>query len=240
MGIGGGAWIERALLSSGLVALFAAGYFCVGLTVDPARARELMTGLDASLPFVPASIWIYAWVFPAAFAPLFVVRSRELFRRVVVAYAVVMVISFLVFALFPVTSRHLRADASGLDKAHFSQWAVALLYRLDPPLNLFPSLHLSIAAIAALACWKADRRVGGLMSVGVALVGLSICTVKQHFVLDGIGGLVLAGLAYAFTFRNFRPAAGESFAWSWRGPVSYVLFLSAWYGALYLAFCFAS
>ena len=53
-GIGLGAWIERILLSAGLVALFAAGYFCVGLTVDPARARELMTGLDAWLPFVPA------------------------------------------------------------------------------------------------------------------------------------------------------------------------------------------
>ncbi|KAF0243802.1 MAG: hypothetical protein FD180_3057 [Planctomycetota bacterium] len=239
-GIGRGAWIERALLSAGLVALFSVGYFCVGLTVDPARARELMTGLDARLPFVPASIWAYSWVFPAAFAPLFVVRSRELFRRVVVAYAIVMVISFLAFALLPVTSRRLRADVSGLDPARFSQWAVALLYRLDPPLNLFPSLHLSIAAIAALACWKADRRTGWLMAVGVALVGLSICTVKQHFVLDGIGGLALAGIAWGFTFRNYRPAEGERVAWSWRGPAAYVLFLAVSYSALYLVFCFSS
>jgi membrane-associated phospholipid phosphatase len=239
-GIGRGAWIERALLTAGLVALFAAGYFCVGKAVDPARARELATGLDARLPFVPATIWVYAWVFPAAFAPLFVVRSRDLFRRVVLAYAIVMVISFLAFALFPVTSSRLRADVGGLDRTRFSQWAVALLYRIDPPLNLFPSLHLSIAALAALACWKADRRTGGPMGAGVALVGLSICTVKQHFVLDGIGGLALAALVWGVTFRKRPPAPEEPFVPPGRGTAMYVVFLAACYGALYVAFRVAS
>jgi membrane-associated phospholipid phosphatase len=233
------AGIERVLLTAGLVALFSAGYLCAGLMADPARARDLMTGLDARIPFLPGSIWVYVWVFPAAFAPLFVVRSRQLFREVVLAYAIVMVVSFLCFALFPVSSSQLRVAAGGLDEARFSQWAVAVLYRLDPPFNLFPSLHLSIAALAALACWKADRRIGCCMALGVALVGVSISTVKQHFLLDGIGGLALAGLVFGFTFRKFRPAPLERVAFSPRGPAAYVLFLALTYGGFYLAFRFA-
>ncbi|MEK7469911.1 MAG: phosphatase PAP2 family protein [Planctomycetota bacterium] len=226
-------------MTTGLVALFSAGYLCAGLTADPARARDLMTALDTRVPFLPGSIWIYLWVFPAAFAPLFVVRSRKLFRKVVVAYAIVMLVSFLCFALFPVTSSQLRVAAGGLDEARFSQWAVAVLYRIDPPFNLFPSLHLSIAALAALACWKADRRIGGCMALGVALVGVSTCTVKQHFLLDGIGGLALAGLVFAFTFRKFQPAPLERVAFNTRGPAAYVLFLALTYVGFYLAFRFA-
>jgi membrane-associated phospholipid phosphatase len=234
-----GAGFERGLLTAGLVALFSVGYLCVGLAADPSRAHDLMTGLDARIPFLPASIWVYVWVFPAAFAPLFVVGSRKLFRRVVLAYAIVMVVSFVCFALFPVTSSQLRADAGRLDRARCSEWAVAVLYRADPPFNLFPSLHLSIAALAALACWKADRRIGGGMAVGVALVFVSILTVKQHFLLDGIGGLALAGLVFGFTFRKFQPAPGERVAFSPRGPAAYVLFLALTYTGFYLAFRFS-
>jgi hypothetical protein len=220
---------ERTVLTIGVSAFFVLGYFGVGLAADPTRARELATPLDRAIPFVAWTVWIYLWVFPAAYLPLFVVRCPGLFRRTMVAYVVAIALSLAVFVAVPVTSSGLRVDAATLDATRFSPWAVALLYELDPPYNLFPSLHLSIAALAASSVWRADRRIGALTAAGVALIGVSICTVKQHFVLDGLAGLALAAAIHAVVLRPHRSPPGVPVAYGWPGWVSYLGLLVAVY-----------
>jgi membrane-associated phospholipid phosphatase len=223
-------------LTIGVVAFFIAGYFGVGLGVDPATARGLGTALDSRIPFIAASVWVYLWVFPASLLPLFVVRCPRLFRRTLLAYALAIAASLIVFVAYPVTSLALRADPATLDVTRLSPWAVALLYRLDPPVNLFPSLHLSIAALAALSAWKAKRSYGALAFLGVAFIAVSICTVKQHFVLDGLGGAALAAIVYAFVLRPYAPERGTDPAYGWRGPAAYVALLIATYAGFCGAF----
>jgi hypothetical protein len=232
--------LERAALAAGVIGLFVIGYFGVGHHTDPARARELATALDHRIPFIPVTIWVYLWVFPCAFIPLFVVRCPLLFRRAMIAYAVTIAVSLIVFVALPVTSRELRVDAATLDVSRASQWAVKTVYDLDPPYNLFPSLHLSIAVLAALAAWNASRRYGAITFIGVALVGVSITTVKQHFVIDGLAGIALAALVQAIVFRGFRPSTDLEPAYSWRGPALYVVLLALAYGGFYAAFLWAS
>ena len=228
--------VPRALLVVGVVAFFIAGYFGVGLSVDPSRARDLGTALDRRIPFIAASVWVYLWVFPASLLPLFVVRCPRLFRRTLLAYGLAIAASLIVFVAFPVTSLALRADRAALDVTRLSPWAVALLYRLDPPVNLFPSLHLSIAGLAALSAWKARRAYGAAAFVGVALIGASICTVKQHFVLDGLGGAALAAIVYAFVLRPYAPKPGTDPAYGWRGPAAYFALLIGVYAGFYAGF----
>ncbi len=226
--------IERVLLTGGVIALFVTGYFGVGALGDPSRARELGTALDRAIPFMASTVWIYLGVFPAALLPVFVVRCPRLFRRTAIAYAAVIVLSLGVFLAFPVTSTGLRADAAGLDRTRFSPWAVAVLYAADPPYNLFPSLHLSVAGLAAGSMWKASRRLGVLTLLGVALVGASICTVKQHFVADGIAGIALAAAAYGVFLRPWRPDREGS--WSRAGGIAYLALLAAVYAGFWIAF----
>jgi len=149
-------------------------------------------------------------------------------------------VSLFVFAALPVTSVGLRTARSDLDVTRFSPWAVSVLYRLDPPFNLFPSLHLSIAALAALAAAKARKSYGAAALCGVALVSASICTVKQHFVLDGFGGGVLAAAVYAVVLRPYRPAPSTDPAFSWRGPAAYAGLLAVAYAGLYVGFRLAA
>ena len=228
--------VPRALLVVGVVAFFIAGYVGVGLSVDPAKARDLGTALDRRIPFIAASVWVYLWVFPASLLPLFVVRCPRLFRRTLLAYGLAIAASLIAFVAFPVTSLALRADRAALDVTRLSPWAVALLYRLDPPVNLFPSLHLSIAGLAALSAWKARRAYGAAAFVGVALIGASICTVKQHFVLDGLGGAALAAIVYAFVLRPYAPKPGTDPAYGWRGPAAYFALLIGVYAGFYAGF----
>jgi len=209
---------ERPLLTLGVALFFVVGYFAVGRADHSTVPLDLGTPLDGLIPFVPASIWVYLWVFPAALIPLFVVRCPRLFRRTACAYAIAIAVSLCCFVLLPITSQHLRADAATLDPRRASDWAVALVYALDPPYNLFPSLHLSIVTLAALSAWVAARRYGAIAFVGVVLVAVAVCTAKQHFVLDVLGGLALGSLAGAAMLGRYRAPADRSPAYSWRGP----------------------
>ena len=216
--------------------LFVAGYFGVGLGVDPSRARELRTALDGRIPFIARSVWVYLGLFPASLLPLFVVRCPRLFRRATLSYAIAIAASLVVFVAMPVTSIGLRTDPSLLDVTRFSSWAVSTLYAIDPPFNLFPSLHLSIALLAALAAGKARRAYGAAAWAGLAPVAASICTVKQHFVLDGLGGAALAAVVHAVVLRPYRPLPSTDPAYGWRGPTAFAAFAAALYAGLYLGF----
>ena len=234
------AMMERTVLTLGLAISFVAGYFGVGLNTDGSRALELATPLDQGIPFIPGSVWIYLWMLSAAFLPLFVVRCSVLFGRTLLAYALAIAVSLAVFAAFPVTATRLRVQPQELDLSRPADWAVSVLYAMDPPYNTFPSLHLSIATLAAFSAWKAARRWGAATFLGVALAGVSICTVKQHFLLDGLGGILLAALLYALVLRGYRPPPGTEPAYSWRGPMAYLAVLALVYGALFALFCWGS
>ncbi|HEX6852012.1 MAG TPA: phosphatase PAP2 family protein [Candidatus Polarisedimenticolaceae bacterium] len=226
----------KAVWTLAVAAFFVGGYFGVGLSAAPSAARELGTALDAAIPFVPWTVWIYLAVFPMAFLPLFVVRSRALFTRTMVAYAAVMAVSFVVFATYPVTSRGLRAGPAALDPSAFSEWAVGVLYRLDPPVNLFPSLHLSVAGLAAFAAWEARRVYGAFAFAAAAAIGVSICTVKQHFVVDGVAGAALAVAAWAAFLRGHRADPGEPGTYGAPGVLAYLALLAAMYAGFWVLF----
>ena len=232
--------VERVVLTVSLVIFFIAGYFGIGRSRSPSEARELRTFLDNKIPFVVHSVWIYLLIFPSALIPLFVVRCQRLFRRTAVAYAAAISVSLICFAVFPVTSARLRVDQATLDLRHASDWAVATLYSIDPPYNLFPSLHLSIAVLAAFAAWKAARLYGSAVFVTLAFIGASVCTVKQHVVLDALAGVSLGAFVGGIVLGPYRPDAGVEPAYSWRGPLLYVGFLMLVYTGFYLIYRTAS
>lgn len=229
---------EKGLLVLVLFVLTFAGYFAIGLTASAVTARTLRTPLDDAIPLVPACMWLYVWVYTAMVYPCFVVRCPFLFRRAVLAYAVVVVVSLLTWLAFPVTSNGLRADLASIDVSTFHGWGLKVNYTLDPPFNCFPSLHMSIATLAALSAGRA-RPLWGWVALPPALgIAVAILTVKQHWILDGVAGALLGAAAYALVVRparvEGRPA--EELAYDWRGPAVYMVFHCGLYLALYLAY----
>ena len=219
-----------------LAPLFFAGYYAIGGSVDPARAVSLRSSLDDAIPFVPEAIYVYVTVYTALLLPLFTVRCPRLFRRVVFAYAAAIGVALLCFAAFPVSSLSLRPDLEGVAGDRFALWGVELLYSLDPPANLFPSVHLAISALAALASWEARRIYGACALALTTLVGVSICLVKQHFAIDGVAGLALALVVWALLIRPGRASFVAQRAWGWRGPASYLGLTALCYGGAFWAY----
>ena len=127
-----------------------------------------------------------------------------------------------------------------LDVSSPSNWAVSVLYSLDPPYNLFPSLHLSLALLAAFSAWKAKRLYGVGVGVGVGLVAVAVCTVKQHVLVDVLGGAVLASLSGGLIIGTYRAKRGVMPAYGWRGPELYVGLLVLAYAGIYAAYLCAA
>ena len=225
------------VLLAGLIALyFAVGFQIVGMFARKGQLHTLRTSLDDAIPFVPLTIYLYAWVYTSAFYPVFVIRSPKLFQRVVLAYVWTLTAAYVCFIAYPVTSTGLRADVSSLDESTFHGWGLRLTYLLDPPVNLFPSLHLAIAIIVVLAAWKASRQLGLLAMPIAAAVAISIFTTKQHFLADGAGAIVLAGVVWWFTLRRARPEAEGNPSYGLTGAALYFVFHGCVYGAMYLLF----
>ena len=115
-----------------------------------------------------------------------------------------MMVSFIFFAVFPVSSAGLRASSISTGALSLTGWAVDCLRSIDPPFNQFPSLHVSLTALSCWSLAEAYPRWWPHLLVVQVLVVVSVLTTKQHLLIDVAGGLSLAWLAYV---------APRAFAW---------------------------
>ncbi len=73
--------------------------------------------------------------------------------------------------------------------------AVALMYKLDAPTNLFPSIHCLESYIcmkSALEMKDVDNRYRFAMVIMSILVFMSTVFIKQHVILDFFGAVIVA------------------------------------------------
>jgi len=65
---------------------------------------------------------------------------------------------------------------------------------------------------------------------------VAVCTVKQHVLVDVLGGAVLASLSGGLIIGTYRAERGVTPAYGWRGPELYVGFLVLAYAGIYAAY----
>jgi membrane-associated phospholipid phosphatase len=140
--------------------------------------------------------------------PVVVVRPEKLFKRTLQAYVMMMVIAYAGFLLYPtIAPRPANVNAEG-----FFAWCLRLTYSLDTRYNCFPSLHVANSFVSALACYRVHKKVGIAAMLWSALIAVSTLFTKQHYVVDVIGGTMMALLAYVVFLRSFpREAIEDSY-----------------------------
>jgi len=209
----------RAALTLTLVFGFAIVYYGAATAVDSGMARSVAIGVDARIPFVPEAVFVYVWVYSGALLPLFTVRSDHLLVHIALAYTIVLSVLLVSFVAWPVSTQALRASAGSLDPTRFSEWGVALLYHLDPPVNSFPSGHVAFSTVAALAARRVWSRYGIPAALWWTAIAISTCLTKQHYVVDVVAGALLGAFAYAVALRGVNPGPDEvPLHYGWRGP----------------------
>jgi len=154
----------------------------------------LETWLDQYVPFWPAWIVPYllaiGWWIAAGLWAAWKMDDR-LIEAFIARWLTACGIGFAIFALFP--TYMVRPPVAG------DSWAARLLeyvYSNDHLYNAFPSMHLWTTTIVTLtfADWKPRWR--GVWWGIVAVVVLATVFTHQHWLLDPIGGILLAVISY--------------------------------------------
>ena len=177
-----------------MIALFAIipGYLVIGAYVSNRTLHSPALALDHIWPLEPGWSLVYLSLFLAALLPVFVVHQQELIRRVVLAYLFIWLLAYVVFLVYP-TAAPAHADVIGNG---FSAVALRTIYGSDVPYNCFPSLHVAQCFLAAFTCDRVNRGVGFTTGIWASLVALATLFTKQHYVIDVIGGVLLAYIAH--------------------------------------------
>lgn len=178
----------------------------LGALYEPLNtAREplhsLRTPLDDAIPVVPMFIIPYLSYFLYLVMTLFalaVQRDARALQVMLGAAALTLLISDLTYLTFQtyVTRPAIMGDNLFLR-------LIADVYGNDQPFNDFPSGHTSLSTVCAIAWWRTHYRIRPVMVLWSVLIVLSTVFVKQHYVLDIVGGVIVASISYWVSLRLF-------------------------------------
>lgn len=189
-----------------VIAMIIAGasvYFVTKLVTDGGKHYDISLPIDHQIPFISAFIVIYIlsyvqWVG----GYLTVAREEENFAlRVMSAEIIAKIICLAIFLILPTAMA--RPEVLGNDI--FGR-LTKLIYTMDTPTNLFPSIH-------CLESWIIFRTSFGLKRVGrwiipvyavfAILVFITVLFVRQHLILDIPAGIIVGEISL-YLSRRFK------------------------------------
>ena len=153
---------------------------------------DMALPIDSRIPLVPGWILPYvgAYVYWIAGYGYLCAVDKKYGRQIAFADVLGKTVAALFFILLPTT--FVRPDASG---GGVCRWMVRMIYALDEPRNLFPSLHCFCSWIIARGLMPL-KQVKPWVKFSAAAFSLLVCAstlfTRQHLFLDVPGGILLA------------------------------------------------
>lgn len=158
--------------------------------VNPLFTISLMLPGEVRIPFLPHTLIIYCLAYFLPFLPFLVVRRIENFVLMVWVFMITTMLHLLIFLVLPIP--YTLRPTLDPESSSGILWWVAQFYRIDLPLNCFPSLHVSLSFL----CYFITRRRRPWLSYPVLFIVLAICVstfvLKQHYVLDAAAAFMIA------------------------------------------------
>jgi membrane-associated phospholipid phosphatase len=180
-------WSERVVAAIFVYLLCLGGYGLVNRHVAIAACMDLSLSLDARIPFISAFVYPFYLTYVLVLIPALMVSKRALLRYAVVVFSILVVVSCLIFLMFPTY-----VPRPAFQSITLSDHLVAIIYKNDRPSCAFPSLHVSSAMLTALVMRRDQGRYGWFLWPSVIAVSASTVFIKQHVVIDVVGGILLA------------------------------------------------
>jgi len=197
-------WNTKLRYSLPLCAFFVISYVIPNRVqfIEPKTLPLLF--VDNIIPLIPWTIFIYLTEYFIYFVVLIFIFDKLTFRRLLLSFMFMFLISMIAFFLYPTILLE-RPVVNGTGTAYF---LFRFLHFVDNPVNCFPSQHVAIVSIPGMIFWRESRKTSILFWLWAILVSISTLTIKQHYVVDVFGGLLLAAfsvvLADKFNKEGFR------------------------------------
>lgn len=157
---------------------------------------NLEFSIDPMVPFLPwtLSIYIGCYLFWAINYVLCAHQENAQAYRFFCADFIAKAICFVFFILLPTTN--VRPDILG---DTFWELGITLLYQVDAPTNLFPSIHCLVSWFCFIGIRK-NKNIPLWYRILTLFIAIAIClstlTTRQHVIVDVLGGILLAEISY--------------------------------------------
>lgn len=191
-----------------VIPVYAVLYMTSFVLLERSRVKPniIHCALDDRIPFceyfiVPYVLW-FGFVAVTLWYFAFRCRERKEYWQFVGALGTGMTVFIIVSFVFP-NGQDLRP---ALEEGNLFVQAVKVLYRLDTPTNIFPSMHVfnALACEAAIlnhADCRKHKAVTWGSGILTVLVVLATMFLKQHSVMDVISAIVLYAVCYFIFYR---------------------------------------
>lgn len=183
--------VKYAALASGLIFNGLVYWGCMYLSLNRYH-YDFTTAFDNMVPFIPAFAVPYLLSYVYWLANYIIVGSgsRKEVYRFVTADWLSRIICAVFFIVMPTTN--IRPEVTGTT---FFDDLMRLIYTMDEPVNLFPSIHCLVSILCVFGIWKRKNVpvwYKWASVISTVLICLSTQFTKQHYYVDFFGGLIVA------------------------------------------------
>lgn len=187
-GIFGAGWRNAVISIVLAVAVYLTNEIYDVLNHGPA-VWVLRTPLDDALPVLKPFVLPYVSLNYVVYFTLlfFLLFKTKMFHSASLAMITAFFVSYFFYYFFQ--TEVIRPVLTGTDL--FTRM-IQNVYAGDNPFNDFPSLHTSVSTLLAIHWFRFDRRVGIVAFIWAVFVVASTVLIKQHYIADIFGGLLLA------------------------------------------------
>lgn len=177
-------------------------YFLTKLITNNAVAYDLSTEIDKCIPFSPFFILFYILAYAQwLFSYIYHFRqSEKCCYQLATSDLLSKIICTVCFIFIPTTIARPAISGNG-----FFESITGIIFALDTPINLFPSMH----CLMSWLCFRSSGLINrpsfvytSVQFIFSLLVFASTVFVKQHFFIDIIFGIVVAEICWFLT-RHF-------------------------------------
>ena len=168
--------------------------------------------MDDLIPFSEIFVIPYlSWHVVTVAMIIYLFRNdREVFRKMMQFFIVGAIMSFAAFLIYP-SCHSLRPDS--FERDNILTWIVSMIYLVDTPTNVCPSMHvigsMGLMFAAMYANEKLSIRAKTAMAVTVFFICVSTLFVKQHSIVDAVVALPVSFAAWGLSFNDASPEVGN-------------------------------
>lgn len=166
----------------------------------------LNSPIDDMIPFIPFFIIPYIlWFFyVAASAVYFFLVSQRDFVKLMSFLITGMTVYLIICYVFPNGLRDFRPAQLDTESPFYGM--VSWLYATDTSTNVFPSIHVYNSIGVHIAISLSDKIHHKAVKIGSLILCILICLstifMKQHALIDVIGGCVMGQLVYHMVYKT--------------------------------------
>ena len=165
---------------------------------------------EKQIPFIPQTGWIYTSDYVYLMVMTYLLRKKPI-DRYFWSFLTLNSINFSFYIAYPTIFPRENFPIESID---FGNFALYLARLVDAPTNCFPSSHIGACMLGALFLLTISRRYFFIFLSWAALISFSTLTVKQHYVIDIPGGMIVGIISFLpFFWKEIsRPSRGCPFS----------------------------